>query len=397
LIYTVDEVSDLLSIPRPTLYRYLREYSIPHLRRSGKISIPEESFDQIREARELHKEGLGTETVRIRLREGNELGAEELAERLDQLSEGLENLQTLKSADGELAFHETLQTLLERQDLLLTAISDLTRMVEKLMVTNAHPQQTASTGLGEGTRRESYYATMASAAGTTTARALSDNSTGRGAANSATMVVEDEPTTKLFSRPTEALHLTTTRREKFGVLSRRRRMLVLVLALLAVAALVWGLLAYGGQEVEEPSSDEQRAEDDSQSVPAAAEVPQTIKAPYLLGLTLPQAEEKLAEAGLKLGDLSKTPTYDVPEGEVAVQDPQVSAEVEQGATVDIALSSGPLTYPPEVQADGPVVGGGADQYTGVEPQYSSRYVQNPDGGIQSAPFPAAPVGVAQAG
>jgi excisionase family DNA binding protein len=43
LIYTVEEVSDLLGIPRPTLYRYLREYSIPHLRRSGKISIPEES------------------------------------------------------------------------------------------------------------------------------------------------------------------------------------------------------------------------------------------------------------------------------------------------------------------------------------------------------------------
>jgi transcriptional regulator of acetoin/glycerol metabolism len=34
-IYTVDDVSDLLGIPRPTLYRYLREYSIPHLRQGG--------------------------------------------------------------------------------------------------------------------------------------------------------------------------------------------------------------------------------------------------------------------------------------------------------------------------------------------------------------------------
>ncbi|MCA1717676.1 MAG: helix-turn-helix domain-containing protein, partial [Actinobacteria bacterium] len=71
MIYTVDEVSDLLDIPRPTLYRYLREYSIPHVRRSGKISIPEESFDRIKEARELHREGLGTASVRRRLREGN--------------------------------------------------------------------------------------------------------------------------------------------------------------------------------------------------------------------------------------------------------------------------------------------------------------------------------------
>src|SRR3712207_9236441 len=69
-IYTVDEVSDLLGIPRPTLYRYLREYSISHLRHSGRISIPEESFERIREARDLHKEGLGTESVRRLLREG---------------------------------------------------------------------------------------------------------------------------------------------------------------------------------------------------------------------------------------------------------------------------------------------------------------------------------------
>ena len=88
MIYTVDEVSDLLDIPRPTLYRYLREYSIPHVRRSGKISIPEESFDRIKEARELHREGLGTASVRRRLREGNDpVDAEELMERLDRLSE----------------------------------------------------------------------------------------------------------------------------------------------------------------------------------------------------------------------------------------------------------------------------------------------------------------------
>ena len=68
-IYTVDDVSDLLGIPRPTLYRYLRDYSIPHLRQGGRIRIPVDSFDRIREARDLHKEGLGTETVRRQLRE----------------------------------------------------------------------------------------------------------------------------------------------------------------------------------------------------------------------------------------------------------------------------------------------------------------------------------------
>ena len=89
LIYTVEEVSELLGIPRPTLYRYLREYSIPHLRKSGKISIPEESFDRIREARDLHKEGLGTESVRRVLREGN-TDTGEIKERIERLSESLE-------------------------------------------------------------------------------------------------------------------------------------------------------------------------------------------------------------------------------------------------------------------------------------------------------------------
>src|SRR4028119_1055279 len=88
-IYTVDDVSDLLSIPRPTLYRYLREYSIPHLRQGGRIRIPEDSFDRIREARDLHKEGLGPETVRRRLREGG-LDTGALDRRLHQLHDPLE-------------------------------------------------------------------------------------------------------------------------------------------------------------------------------------------------------------------------------------------------------------------------------------------------------------------
>ena len=91
--HTVDEVSELLEVPRPTLYRYLKEYSIPHIRRSGKIYVPEESFERIKEARELHKEGLGTESVRRRLQGKRSDLDEELAQRLDRISGTLENLQ----------------------------------------------------------------------------------------------------------------------------------------------------------------------------------------------------------------------------------------------------------------------------------------------------------------
>ena len=143
LIYTVEEVSDLLGIPRPTLYRYLREYSIPHLRRSGRISIPEESFERIREARDLHKEGLGTESVRRLLREGNNANSGELKERLDQLSENLERLRGNErpAADEALPSH-SLRTVLARQNLLISAMFNLTEMVEELLLASGKPRKT---------------------------------------------------------------------------------------------------------------------------------------------------------------------------------------------------------------------------------------------------------------
>src|SRR5919202_2697744 len=127
----VDEVSELLEVPRPTLYRYLKEYSIPHIRRSGKIYVPEESFDRIQEVRKLHKEGLGTESVRRRLQEErSNLDAEGLAERIDRISEALENLQgNLKPANGE-SSAQSLQTILVKQNLLISAVFDLTKMLE---------------------------------------------------------------------------------------------------------------------------------------------------------------------------------------------------------------------------------------------------------------------------
>ena len=138
-IYTVDDVSDLLGIPRPTLYRYLREYSIPHLRQGGRIRIPEDSFDRIREARDLHKEGLGTETVRRQLREGGGPDTGELDRRLNKLHDTLENLRgdlRAKPATGEVALSPALQTILARQSLMLSAMFNLTGMVEDLLLNN---------------------------------------------------------------------------------------------------------------------------------------------------------------------------------------------------------------------------------------------------------------------
>jgi len=143
LIYTVEEVSDLLGIPRPTLYRYLREYSIPHLRKSGKISIPEESFDRIREARDLHKEGLGTESVRRALRESsNDPDTGELKERIERLSESLRSLRGNGSAADEALSSRAMRTVLARQSLMMSVMFNLTEMVEELLLASGKPRKT---------------------------------------------------------------------------------------------------------------------------------------------------------------------------------------------------------------------------------------------------------------
>src|SRR5918997_4328018 len=127
-----------MGVPRPTLYRYLREYSIPHLRRSGKIYVPEESFDRIKEVRELHKEGLGTESVRKRLREESNLDVEGLTERLDRISESLEDLRGNPKIAKGASTDQILQTILSRQSLLISAVFNLTEMLEDLLHTNGN-------------------------------------------------------------------------------------------------------------------------------------------------------------------------------------------------------------------------------------------------------------------
>ncbi|CAA9437687.1 MAG: hypothetical protein AVDCRST_MAG03-3736 [uncultured Rubrobacteraceae bacterium] len=151
-IYTVDDVSDLLGIPRPTLYRYLREYSIPHLRQGGRIQIPEDSFDRIREARDLHKEGLGTESVRRQIREGAP-DTGELDRRLNSLHDTLEDLRgdlRAKPATGEVALSPVLQTILARQSLMLSAMFNLTGMVEDLLLNNGKTRKRPIARVEEG-------------------------------------------------------------------------------------------------------------------------------------------------------------------------------------------------------------------------------------------------------
>ena len=399
MVYTVDEVSDLLDIPRPTLYRYLREYSIPHVRRSGKISIPEESFDRIKEARELHREGLGTASVRRRLREGNDpVDAEELMDRLDRLSETLEGLQgDLRPTNGtSSSSQESLRSILKKQDLLISAVSDLTEKVENLLSANdqlrrAYPDdltayeekspferlERSPQAARENTRRaqsaqESGDWTVASNA--TTGLMIHESVAEVATYEASARAFEDDSTTRLVPGPAYLLDVPE-RREKFGTLARRRRkiILALLLALMAGAVLVWGLYGSGTEEEVEQSAtpDEQSLEEGSQSAPEVVEeapaAPPAAEVPDLFGMTLPEAENELARVSLKLGAWNEIPDYEIPAGRVVVQGPEAGEEVDPETPVDLIISSGPPVYAPEVPSGNTGDGVGGGQYPGANP------------------------------
>jgi excisionase family DNA binding protein len=214
-VYTVDEVSVTLSVPRPTLYRYLKEYAIPYLRRGGRISIPEESLDRIRTVRELHEEGLGTEAVRRRLQEGPDL--DRIAERMDRVQEKLEGLREGPAYSSDAAFvPQALRTILARQTVLISAVISMSEMLEELLAASGRPRKTLLPG-------------------------VEDELLPRGPKDPTVTIERDRlETDESPARPTR-------RRKRFGDLARRRRRVALSsLATMVVLVGTWGVLFFGG-------------------------------------------------------------------------------------------------------------------------------------------------------
>jgi excisionase family DNA binding protein len=301
-IYTVDEVSDLLGIPRPTLYRYLREYSIPHLRRSGRISIPEDSFDRIREARDLHKEGLGTESVRRQLREGRGPDTVELDRRLDHLHETLEDLRgnlRERPATDEVALSPTLRTILARQSLLISAMFNLTGMVEDLLLASGKPRKP----LFEDVRAGLQEPLPESPAGDRLAIRAAVPTT----AASVSATVPD-PKTPAFSN----------RSANFGTLGQRRRRgaLALLSVLLVGLCLAWAVPALIGANGPETSANRaaQTAGQSPGETPSKAEDPKAIAGETTSG------EETTAQGSPAESGAEVAATGSEPEGGVEIPD-----------------------------------------------------------------------------
>jgi excisionase family DNA binding protein len=356
-IYTVEEVSEMLGIPRPTLYRYLREYSIPHLRKSGKISIPEESFDRIREARDLHKEGLGTESVRRALREGsNGPDTGEIKERIDRLSESLERLRGNGSAADEALSSQAMRTVLARQSLLMSAMFNLTEMMEELLLASGKPRKTVFEEV-EGEIRE-----------VTVPR--------RGGRLRSRRPVPSGAGPRALPRSPE---LPATRGERFGTLARRRRRtsLALLSALLVCVALLLVLPGLGGEEQplaglpllgdrkdESPSSPNEAPEtqrdggassgnvaaarstlpedDQTQDAGTSGGVVQTGpgEVPDVSGRDVEEAARRLSRAGYEVAAI-QTVKSEEEAGTVLRTQPEVGTAAEPETPVFLVMSGGP--------------------------------------------------------
>ncbi|MDQ3913217.1 MAG: PASTA domain-containing protein [Actinomycetota bacterium] len=331
MAYTVDEVSNLLDIPRPTLYRYLREYSIPHVRRSGKISIPEESFDRIREARELHREGLGTESVRVRLCRGKDLDAEELVERLAQLCRKLEHSWgDTEVVDRPLSV-QALQDIQKSHNVLISAVFELNEKVESLL--DARDQFRGEVLSGPSAEEKNKHRTFL---GRPEARSIAEGERVAGGLS-----------TKDLRKSAESLAVPV-RRGSFGTLSRQRRLgiLAFLLLLVVVPVLMWAVPNRVGGEMDgQIISSEQNTENNSQSVPSEGEGQGAVEVPDLTGAaSSSEAREELARAGLGFVVQDIVPNDVIPAGRVVAQDPAAGAETYPNSAVNVVISSGPSEF-----------------------------------------------------
>jgi len=96
-----------------------------------------------------------------------------------------------------------------------------------------------------------------------------------------------------------------------------------------------------GRVLEQSPPGGERAREGSEIVLTVGEEPQTARVPDLVGLTYPEAEAALQEAGFLIEGVNPVPSDTVPEGVIVSQDPAPETELEPGAYVSLSTSTGP--------------------------------------------------------
>lgn len=326
----------------------MREYSIPHLRKAGRISIPEDSFDRIREARDLHKEGLGTESVRRQLREDTG----ELDRRLERLHQTLESLRgdiRERPAMDEMALSPALRTILARQSLIMSAMFNLTEMVEDLLLASGKPRKPLSEDLE-----------------------IQDALPERQARERPGIPGRTPPPTHAVTAAVQSSvgQPPAVRSTDFGALGRRRRrgVLAILAALLLVACLAWatltlisagnaessvprvketadeppgGVKAIAGPGETSPAKGTTAREESAVEVPAGgSEQEGGVEVPDVSGRSLEEAVRLISDAGLEVAAIKTRTGQEDPETAVRTK-PPAGAPAKPGAPVTLTMADGP--------------------------------------------------------
>jgi eukaryotic-like serine/threonine-protein kinase len=96
-----------------------------------------------------------------------------------------------------------------------------------------------------------------------------------------------------------------------------------------------------GRVLEQSVPGGKQAEEGSKILLTVGETPEVAKVPDLVGLSYPEAENKLEEAGFLLGGVKKAPSETVPAGVIMKQDPPPGTTLDPNSYVYLTTSVGP--------------------------------------------------------
>jgi serine/threonine-protein kinase len=96
-----------------------------------------------------------------------------------------------------------------------------------------------------------------------------------------------------------------------------------------------------GRVLEQSVAGGKEADEGSKILLTVGEGPGVVDTPNLVGLTYPQAEMELEQAGLLLGGVSEVPSETVPAGSIVAQDPAAGTTLDPNSYVRLTTSVGP--------------------------------------------------------
>jgi serine/threonine-protein kinase len=103
-----------------------------------------------------------------------------------------------------------------------------------------------------------------------------------------------------------------------------------------------------GKVLEQSVAGGKEADEGSKILLTVGKGPGEVETPNLVGLTYPEAENELKQAGLLLGGVKEAPSETVPAGVIVAQDPAAGTTLDPESYVRLTTSVGP----PEVTTYG---------------------------------------------